>query len=253
MAESNQIPDANAIIRCNHPYGAEQYIDAIRSHERSQVLEEVQKTLTPLLNAIAPQDGSMSDSALVQTEAELVWLALRDLGVSTACGECGENPDPETGIVRHRASCPTLDSHSPIEPEGQATKDAATMLREFHSVFAHPDTDALWLRPTLHREEHAELIEALEDAENAPCRASHEQVARELADVVYIAYGTALLYGIDLDAALREVHRANLSKLGDDGQPIRRDDGKVLKGPNFSPPDMSVALTQPSSNTAEPQ
>lgn len=113
--------------------------------------------------------------------------------------------------------------------------EASDMLREFHETFAHPDTDALWLRPTLHDEEHAELIEALEAGNPA-------EVARELADVLYIAYGTAYVYGIDLDAALAEVHRANMSKLGEDGQPIRREDGKVLKGPNFRPPDMKVAL-----------
>jgi predicted HAD superfamily Cof-like phosphohydrolase len=115
--------------------------------------------------------------------------------------------------------------------------DAARYLAEFHTAFAHPDTDALWLRPTLHQEEHVELIEALETGDR-------QQIARELADVLYIAYGTAHLYGIDLDAALAEVHRANMSKLGADGRPVRRDDGKVLKGPKFRPPDMSIAMTR---------
>lgn len=62
-------------------------------------------------------------------------------------------------------------------------------------------------------------------------------VLRELADVVYVAYGTALTYGVDLDAAVAEVHRANMTKLGPDGRPVVRD-GKVLKGPAFRPPDV---------------
>lgn len=53
-------------------------------------------------------------------------------------------------------------------------------------------------------------------------------------------YATAL--GIDLDAAVTEVHRANMSKLGDDGHPVLRADGKVLKGPNYTPPNMAGAL-----------
>ena len=59
-----------------------------------------------------------------------------------------------------------------------------------------------------------------------------------LADLVYVAYGCALECGFDLDAALAEVHRSNLSKLMPDGTVLRRDDGKVLKGPNFTPPDL---------------
>lgn len=52
----------------------------------------------------------------------------------------------------------------------------------------------------------------------------------------------AQLFGVDLDAAVAEVHRANLSKLDDDGQPVMRPDGKILKGSNFSPPDMRSAV-----------
>ena len=43
----------------------------------------------------------------------------------------------------------------------------------------------------------------------------------------------------DLEQALRRVHRSNMSKLGDDGKPIYREDGKVLKGPNYQPPDLT--------------
>jgi predicted HAD superfamily Cof-like phosphohydrolase len=63
-----------------------------------------------------------------------------------------------------------------------------------------------------------------------------------LSQLMATLYRYALLYEIDLDAAVTEVHRANLSKLGDDGRPVLRPDGKVLKGPNFREPDMCCAL-----------
>ena len=55
----------------------------------------------------------------------------------------------------------------------------------------------------------------------------------ELADLVYVCYQYAASQEWDLDEAMRRVHRANMSKLGEDGKPIYRGDGKVLKGPNF--------------------
>lgn len=123
--------------------------------------------------------------------------------------------------------------------------DVAAMLRAFHELIAHPDTDALWTRRTLHDEEHVELVEALEEMREreswlcSTCqREALEAVARELADVVYVAYGTAHALGIDLDAALLEVHRANMSKAGGP----RRADGKALKPPGFRAPDMSAAV-----------
>ncbi len=58
---------------------------------------------------------------------------------------------------------------------------------------------------------------------------------------MYVAYGTALAYGIDLDAVIEEVHRANMSKLGDDGQPVVRD-GKVVKSARFQRPDVAAVL-----------
>lgn len=67
-------------------------------------------------------------------------------------------------------------------------------------------------------------------------------VADALADIVYVAYGSACVYGIDLDAVLDEVHASNMTKLGADGRPVRRADGKVLKGPGYRPPDVRRVL-----------
>jgi predicted HAD superfamily Cof-like phosphohydrolase len=58
-----------------------------------------------------------------------------------------------------------------------------------------------------------------------------------------VTYGFAWECGIDLDACFKEVHRSNMSKLDENGQPIYREDGKVLKSKNFSPPDLAKILT----------
>ena len=67
----------------------------------------------------------------------------------------------------------------------------------------------------------------------------YEDELKELADLVYVCYQYAENMEWDLDEALRRVHRSNMSKLGLDGTPIRRYDGKVLKGPNYEPPTLT--------------
>ena len=62
---------------------------------------------------------------------------------------------------------------------------------------------------------------------------------KELADLVYVCYQYAENMGWYLDEALDRVHVSNMSKLGKDGKPIYRDDGKVLKGPNYKPPTLT--------------
>ena len=61
---------------------------------------------------------------------------------------------------------------------------------------------------------------------------------KELADLVYVCYQYAENMGWFLDEALHRVHQSNLSKLDEDGKPIYREDGKVLKGPNYAPPNL---------------
>lgn len=68
------------------------------------------------------------------------------------------------------------------------------------------------------------------------------EIAHDLNRVMGTLYRYAEEHDIDLDLAVVEVHRANMSKIGPDGRPRLRDDGKILKGPGFSPPDMSVAV-----------
>jgi predicted HAD superfamily Cof-like phosphohydrolase len=111
----------------------------------------------------------------------------------------------------------------------------------FHEAFGLPqrtrptaaiDDGLARLRLTLMEEEFSELVRAVEARDVVA-------IADALADIVYVAYGTALTYGIDLDAVLDEVHRANMSKLDAAGRPVLRDDGKVLKSERYSPPDVA--------------
>jgi len=62
---------------------------------------------------------------------------------------------------------------------------------------------------------------------------------KELADLVYVCYQYATNMGWLLDEALDRVHKSNMSKLGEDGKPVYREDGKVLKGPNYEPPTLT--------------
>ena len=62
------------------------------------------------------------------------------------------------------------------------------------------------------------------------------EVLKELADLVFTCYQYAASQEWDLDEAMRRVYKSNMSKLGEDGKPIYRGDGKVLKGPNYKPP-----------------
>ena len=66
-----------------------------------------------------------------------------------------------------------------------------------------------------------------------------EEALKELADLVYVCYQYAENMNWFLDEALDRVHESNMSKLGEDGKPIYREDGKVLKGPNYKKPNLS--------------
>ena len=66
--------------------------------------------------------------------------------------------------------------------------------------------------------------------------------ADALADIRYVTDGASLEWGIPLEKCLREVHRSNMSKLGADGTPLLREDGKILKGPHFTPPALGDIL-----------
>lgn len=117
-------------------------------------------------------------------------------------------------------------------------------VREFHNTYkcvinespTIPDIDTIEVRFRLIEEELDEVVEAIIEED-------FEAIAKELADLLYVVYGTGHNFGIDLDAAFAEVHRSNMTKLDENGQPIFREDGKVLKGPNYEEADMSKVIT----------
>jgi predicted HAD superfamily Cof-like phosphohydrolase len=128
----------------------------------------------------------------------------------------------------------------------------ARQVGQFHRDFGLPvrtsptaevGNDQAALRLALIEEEVGELRGAAEAGDLTG-------IADALADIVYVAYGSAHVYGIDLDAVLDEVHASNMTKLGGDGRPVRRADGKVLKGPRYRPPDVASVLAGPAARTA---
>ena len=97
-------------------------------------------------------------------------------------------------------------------------------------------TNVAELRYELIREELEEMREALDSKDMVG-------IADALSDLLYVVYGAGHSFGINLDACFNEVHRSNMSKLGADGKPIYREDGKVLKGPDYSEPDLKKFLS----------
>jgi predicted HAD superfamily Cof-like phosphohydrolase len=98
-----------------------------------------------------------------------------------------------------------------------------------------PDPAERELRIKLLKEEYEEYIQG-------ECKNDLENIAKELADIIYIVCGTAASYGIPLDRVFDAVHSSNLSKLNEDGSVSRRPDGKILKGPNYVPPNIKKVL-----------
>ena len=94
-----------------------------------------------------------------------------------------------------------------------------------------PNEKTTQLRLDLIKEELNELNQAVETKDL-------KEVADALTDILYVTYGAGCAFGIDLDKCFKEVQRANMSKLGEDGKPIFNDKGKVMKGPNYSAPNL---------------
>jgi predicted HAD superfamily Cof-like phosphohydrolase len=162
---------------------------------------------------------------------------LRRLGFDVRNVRDGQRPDfVELG--------PSRPSHS-SPPEAQTRPiGAAAALTQFHAAFNLPmrRLPSADVGPALARLRVALLEEEVGEFVAASERGDLIGVADALADIVYVAYGTALTYGIDLDAVLHEVHLSNMSKLDTDGKPLIRDDGKVLKSERYFPPDVESVL-----------
>jgi predicted HAD superfamily Cof-like phosphohydrolase len=129
-----------------------------------------------------------------------------------------------------------------------------TVTREFHEAFdldrpSTPpllaDEDLTRLRLRLIREEYEEVREELLALLKAKTPQETNEVflrlLKELCDLRYVVEGCAVAFGLDIEAAYLEVHRSNMSKLGADGKPVY-DRGKVMKGPDYSPADMTLVV-----------
>lgn len=96
---------------------------------------------------------------------------------------------------------------------------------------------------TSHSKLRFDLIdEELNELDEALTNRDIIEVADALTDLLYVVYGAGHAFGIDLDACFDEVHRSNMSKLGEDGKPIKREDGKIMKGPNYFTPNLKTVL-----------
>ncbi|MBK8599983.1 MAG: nucleoside triphosphate pyrophosphohydrolase family protein [Flavobacterium sp.] len=119
-------------------------------------------------------------------------------------------------------------------------------VKEFHTAFAighseHPRADLgetkKMLRFNLMKEENEEYLEAVQNNDVI-------EIADALGDMLYILCGTIIEHGLQhkIEEVFDEIQRSNMSKLDEDGNPIYREDGKVMKGPNYFKPDFSKIL-----------
>jgi predicted HAD superfamily Cof-like phosphohydrolase len=112
---------------------------------------------------------------------------------------------------------------------------------EFMNAFGQTvETEPTWtsvsqLRYDLIDEELKELGQAIEERNIV-------DVADALTDLLYVVYGAGHSFGLDLDKCFEEVHNSNMTKLGPEGKPIYREDGKVMKGPGYRAPDLKTTL-----------
>ena len=124
-------------------------------------------------------------------------------------------------------------------------KDKLKSVAEFHEVFKIGNAENLTLldeknyqlRYNLLKEENEEYLEACQ-------REDMVEIADALGDQLYILCGTILKHGLQhkIEEVFDEIHRSNMSKLDENGNPIFREDGKVLKGKNYFPPDIKSIL-----------
>ena len=118
-------------------------------------------------------------------------------------------------------------------------EQAASEFRKAYELQPGLTTTSLKLQQTLIDEEHLELAHAYMDLrDDLNNKKARENMLKELADLVYVCHQMAAAFGWDLQVAHNRVHDSNMSKLGEDGKPIRREDGKVLKGPNYFQPSL---------------
>lgn len=117
------------------------------------------------------------------------------------------------------------------------------MLKEFHQKFELTvGTEPTGrLSPNDHRLRYNLMAEELGEWDDAATLGNTREVAKELADLLYVVYGTIVTHGLTevMESVFAEVHRSNMSKVWEDGTVHRREDGKIIKPPTYSPADLS--------------
>lgn len=126
-------------------------------------------------------------------------------------------------------------------------REAFAAIDEFHAAFDpdnRPDTARLLPQATQDLR-FALIVEEFHEYREATEAGDLVSIADALADLAYVVIGSAVAHGlVRFGDIFAEVHRSNMSKLGADGKPVLRADGKVLKGPNFSPPDLKPLVIE---------
>ena len=126
-----------------------------------------------------------------------------------------------------------------IYPDNHSTL-LSSQAQEFREAYQIANSNQVQVRSrqrNLITEEFKEFLEA-EGQLYLTSSNVRQSCLKELADLVYVCYQYAANMGWDLDEAMYRVHESNMSKLDEDGKPIYREDGKVLKGPNYKPPNL---------------
>ena len=126
-----------------------------------------------------------------------------------------------------------------ITPDSHTTR-LSSQAQEFREAYQISNSNQLQVRSrqrNLITEEFKEFLEADGQLYLTSSRVKQDCL-KELADLVYVCYQYAVNMGWDLDEAMHRVHESNMSKLDENGNPVLREDGKVLKGPNYKPPNL---------------
>ena len=122
------------------------------------------------------------------------------------------------------------------DPNTYLASTPLSMVRQFITAMGQ-DLDQPYLHDS--RLDLFRLLLLKEETTEVSESTGSENLLKELADVIYVANGYAATFGWDLDEAVRRVHASNMSKLDENGKPVLRDDGKVLKGDWYEEPDLS--------------
>lgn len=114
------------------------------------------------------------------------------------------------------------------------------LVKEFHESFGAPVAETPTLIPLDRSKLRYKLMaEELDEYLVATVNGDIVEIADALGDLLYVVLGSAVEHGLDLEPILGEIHRSNMSKLGEDGKPVLREDGKILKGPRFFLPNLT--------------